>query len=121
MGPVAEDGGINLGDINSVNGCTSVTVRNCHVEGFYTGISVRYGNQCSLLNNEVESFTLYGVMLSRTQDFICSQNEIHGSVVTTGTNAYCISAAILTTKILRLLLISLLALLMIVICHVIKA
>ncbi|MBP8110990.1 MAG: right-handed parallel beta-helix repeat-containing protein [Agitococcus sp.] len=89
---VPEDGGINLGNVTSTNGCTDVLISGCVVHGFYTGISCRYGSGARVVDNEIYNFNLYGLMLSRNDGFFCSRNEIHDSVVATGTNAYCISA-----------------------------
>lgn len=89
---VPEDGGINFGNITSTNGCTNTLVQNCTIHGFYTGVSARYGSGAKLFDSEVYDFSLYGVMLSRNDGFNVSRNYIHGSIVSTGTNSYCISA-----------------------------
>lgn len=88
---VPEDGDLNFGDTNPANGCINVTVKNCYIHGFYTGVSARYGSEAKIYDSEISDFSLYGAILSRNDGFDVSRNYIHGSVVV-GSNSYCIMA-----------------------------
>ena len=86
MGENSTDGVITI--LNSNN----IKIKNCFIDNSFTGVSVMYSNDVTLSDCEIQNYHTYGVMFSRNDRFIIKNNRIHDTVVTTGTNAYCISA-----------------------------
>ena len=69
-----------------------VIVKDCDISEFCTGISITYSDNVRLENNHVYNYLAYGLMLSKTNNFIVTKNTVHDSLATGVTNTYCLSA-----------------------------